>query len=352
MYNLKKLEPGKYNVWDDFVEHHRLGSIYHTSLWLNLVSRVFGHEPHYITLENEEGKIVAGLPLFIIRSKITANRLSTVPCAQSCNPLVSNKDEYVILINYVKDLLEKDGMIYYEMKTEKIKGNNILYAGKEFIQYCTFTLDLDRSLESIKNTLHKSSIQRSIKKSEKGEISLFVAKKLGEVEDFYKLYLTMRKEKGLLPLPFNYFKTMWDILSKGNYIDILYTKYLNEVISAVLLLKYKDKVTYEYGATLRDMMKLRPNQFLLWNGISLAKEQGYKKFDFGRSTIENKDLNSYKLRWGTKQVSLPYYYISEEERHSDVRDNNVLSKIMYYTVSLIPSSISQVLGKILYRHIV
>ncbi len=313
MNQVKKLTPSKYNLWDNFVESHKAGSIYHTSRWLNLISKVYGHEAHYITLEREDGKIIAGLPLFIIKSKITHSRISTVPCAHACNPLVSNQSEYLILMNYVQDLMREETIQYYELKTVIDNDYKIQYTGSAIEKYSTYILGIDRTLETIKNSFHKSCIQRGINKSLRSNISLCIAHSVNEVEYFYKLYFLMRKNRGLLPQPYIFFKTMWEIMIDDNHIDILYAKHNNTVISAILLLKYKDTVIYEYGASLPDMMKLRPSQFLLWSGVQRSKEQGYKKYDFGRAANDNKKLIEYKLRWGTNQIYLPYYYIPKIE---------------------------------------
>jgi hypothetical protein len=209
---------------------------------------------------------------------------------------------------------------------------------------------LKNPLETIKESFHKSSVQRAINKSLRSNLELSVARSLDDIKSFYQLYFQMRKDNGLLPQPYKFFKTMWELLSEKNQIDILFACHHKKIISTILLVKYKDTVVYEYGASIPEMMNLRPSQFLLWHGIKNSKEQGFKSFDFGRVTNDNENLIQFKIRWGTERVALPYYYYPKLVGVSHFRQNTFLKKIMYYTVKSTPESVCKYLGNSLYRN--
>src|SRR5262249_27254929 len=159
--------------------------------------------------------------------------------------------------------------------------------GREVQGYSSYVLHLDRDLQEIESSLHKDSIYRQIKKASARGLQLIVGDSLKDVKIFYALYLQLRKYYGLLPQPFTFFSHMWNILSQGNHINILHAAYQGKIISSLLLLKYKHTVIYEYGASRFDMMHLSPSPFLLWEAIKQAKRDGYKRFDFGRTSDDH-----------------------------------------------------------------
>jgi hypothetical protein len=350
MFQVKRLHPNKYKLWDEFVESHEFGTIYHTSLWLKLISFTYDFEGYHLVIENDNGEFIAGLPLFIVKSKIMENRLSTIPGAQACNPLVSNQEEYMAFMNYISEVLKKENITNYELKTSNSQDPKIQYEGTEVNAYSTYLLDLNNPLETIRKSFHKSSVQRAINKSLRSNLELTVARSLDDVKSFYQLYFQMRKDNGLLPQPYKFFKNMWELLSERNQIDILFANHHQKIISTILLVKYKDTVVYEYGASIPEMMNLRPSQFLLWHGIQKSKEQGYKSFDFGRVTNDNESLVQFKERWGTQKRELPYYYLPALNGGSPLRQSKMLKNIMYFTVKSAPKSLCEYLGKTFYRN--
>ena len=162
----------------------------------------------------------------------------------------------------------------------------------------------------------------------------------------------MRRAHGLLPQPYSFFLTMWEIMSEEDHIDILHARYDGKVISSLLLLKYKDTVTYEYGATICRMFHLRPSHFLLWEAIKRLRLQGYTKLDLGRTVNRNKGLADFKSRWGAKRQALRYYYIPDIDGFASTRHKSLTNEIMYRASRRLPSSLCHLTGALLYKHFV
>jgi len=349
---IRIIESDEMEMWDKFVFTHKLGSLYHTSLWRELIESVYGHQPLYLIIEDGKGDITAGLPLFLVHDKITGNRLSSVPGAHFCNPLVSTQEMYDRLINFVLDFKEKNNVKYLELKTSSAFPFDNRKFGKAMYGYSTYILNIDPSLETIHSSFHNSCVQRAIKKSYKSNIELAVAESVQEVQDFYQLYLKMRKDAGLLPQPYKFFSSMWKIMSPKQHIDILHAKHADSIISTILLLKYKNTVIYEYGASIPEMLSLRPSHFLLWESIKRSKLQGYKEFDFGRTADEDTGLSDFKRRWGTEKESLPYYYIPNVSGFASIRRWSLSRNIMHYSIKHMPDSCCSFMGKVLYKKLV
>lgn len=326
MTQIKILTDSKTEEWDQFVFDHSFGTIYHTSQWKMLINKAYGHSPIYLIIEDDDRRIRAGLPLFKVENKFIRNKLSTLPCAQSCNPLLSNILEYYLFEDFIRTYLEDKKNGFYELKTdEKFILLNPASASRTS-DYSTYLLDLCRPLDMILRSFHQSCVQRAIKRAYKSDIKIIYAKSLSDVKKFYHLYLKMRINYGLLPQPYKFFSQMWEIMSEKDYIEILLAEYRGRAVSSILILKYKDTVTYEYGATEPGMFYLKPSHLLLWEAIKKAKNQNYKIFDFGRTSNSNSGLAEFKMRWGTSANRLIYYYMPKAHGVTLLRRKSFIKK--------------------------
>jgi lipid II:glycine glycyltransferase (peptidoglycan interpeptide bridge formation enzyme) len=172
------------------------------------------------------------------------------------------------------------------------------------------------------------------------------------ISEFYKLYLGMRKRNGLLPQPLSFFENLWDEFSPRGEIEVFLARIKSRAVAGVLLLKYRDVVIYEYGATNPADLYARPNQLLLWRSIEKAHAEGYRWFDFGRTRLDNKGLLGFKDRWGTRRIPLVYYKIPDGTGIDSLREKRLVPWTMHLLIRNCPDLICRWLGKWLYRHTV
>ncbi len=336
--------------WDQFVLSHVHGTIYHTTLWRDLIVSTYGLKPYYLAIKNESGSIQAALPTFSVRNVLGNRRLCTLPLAQYCNPLINNNDQLTDLIDFVNDLLKKTGSFNFELKTD---GKVPIDPGKQANVYNGFNhyrLDLSDEIAAIKKRFHKSCVTRCINKSLRCGLELKKATSIEDVSTFYKLYLHMRKRLGLPPQPIEFFRLMWKIFAEKGYMDIFFAVHEGSPISTVLLLKFKGTVIYEYGASIRHMINLHPSHFLLWEAINQAKVENFEVFDFGRTSKDNKGLSKFKERWGTKQDELHYFYFPALKGFDKTKNVGFITSATQKISKFLPNRIFEVYGKIFYKH--
>lgn len=351
MKNIRPLKENELRKWDDFVAAHPLGTLYHTSSWQKVIKTAFSLKPFYLILEDDKQSIKAGMPLFEING-ITGKKLECIPNAQVCDPLVSNQADYDKLMQFILSYLQENHLKCAEIKLSSFFPEKNNGHSTSLDEYSTYLLDITRPLTEIEAGLHKSCIRRRIKKAEKNGIELVVGGSLNDMKIFYKLYVKMRKSIGLLPQPLNFFSALWQHLANDDNLEILHAKYQNEIISSLLLTKYRNTVVYEYGASASDAAQLSPSTFLLWEAIKRSISQGYEKFDFGRTSKDQQSLALFKKRWGTKQENLTYIYLPETNRGSSLSQNNFAKKLMYHTVKMAPERMCQWMGNYLYKYLI
>lgn len=335
--------------WDAFVESHKYGSIYHSSRWIRTLQQAYGYRSLYVTLKDVDGTIEAGLPVTIISTPFRRPRFSSLPLAQACNPLVDTDEQLLRLIGAIEGSGKAGKRKLLELKTTASFKPEI--PARVVRQFCTHILDIKRSDADIFSAFHKNCIQRKIKKAEGGTIKLWVGQSIKDLRIFYSLYLGMRKDIGLLPQPYRFFQALWDEFSPVNQCEVCHAVYEEKVVASVLLLKFKETVTYEYGASDDIPSPISPSIFLLWESIKRAKASGFRFFDFGRTDLNNSGLMEFKGRWGATKEDLLYYYFPENDPLKHLRYAKWSKGFMNIVIRNSPKLLCRILGRAIYKKI-
>ena len=69
------VDPMEDDRWDRFVMSHADGTIYHHSVWRELIQQTYGYVPYFLAIENTQKDILGILPLFHVKSWLTGDRL-------------------------------------------------------------------------------------------------------------------------------------------------------------------------------------------------------------------------------------------------------------------------------------
>jgi len=67
-------------AWDHFVSDHPDASVYHLSIWRHIVGKAFGKH-WYVVGVLQEGKVLGGIPLVHMKSRLFGNFLVSMPYA-------------------------------------------------------------------------------------------------------------------------------------------------------------------------------------------------------------------------------------------------------------------------------
>jgi hypothetical protein len=261
-------------------------------------------------------------------------------------------DELSELILFIKHYIKKNKISYCEIRTTDSFQFPIPEADRIVNDFFSYTINLNNDYDAIAKGFHKSCIIRPLKKAMMQKIDIIDGKDSKSLKAFYHNYELMRKEHGLLPQPFNFFQNLQNYLAPFNFIDCKHAIYNGSIISSVINLKYKDRYTYEYGATNKNFISLHPSHLLINYSIKNAIDLGFKIFDFGRTDSSNKGLENFKQRWGGKKECFNYYYFYSdsfllEDRESLIR--SLAPKIITHLPFRIYNSLGQYIYKTVFR---
>src|SRR5919205_761639 len=101
--------------WDPFVWGHTAGTLFHEWKWRDIISSVFGYEPHYLLAE-ESGHVVGVLPLFLVRSLVFGRSLVAIPWAVYGGAIAESAAAETMLIEKALSIAKELRAKYLELR--------------------------------------------------------------------------------------------------------------------------------------------------------------------------------------------------------------------------------------------
>jgi hypothetical protein len=300
--------------WNKFLSESYDATIYHTPEWKNFIEETFGFEPHYLSARDEHGDIVGFLPLFHVKKRLTGSRLCSLPFSHDCG-IIGDPRTYESLVFEAIGLMGRVKASHIEIR------NKVDTCGfKPRNSFSTYILRLSPSVKDVEKRVHER-VMRGVKKSLKSDISVYVANDEAHLKKFYEINCGSKKKLGVVCHPWKYIKNLFKCLD--GRVSLYVVESGGKMISGGIMEYYQDRVTYAYGATDDNYVKLDPSKAFLWNSIVDACGKGYRYYDFGRASYDNIGLIYFKQGWGTEEKRLYYSYYPEVRKSLVSNRNNI-----------------------------
>jgi len=345
------LKPEQMSQWDVFVEKHPLGLIYHLSAWKQVLEKSFSHiRGYFLAIEDDEsGEILGGIPIYLVKSWHTDNRLVSNHFATLCDPLISTPSDLELIWPALANLYEKIGAHYIELRARCFDSfeNDSMFAVCS--QYKHHYLVLDSDPQELMRRF-RSNCRNHIRKALKNQIVTKMAQNENDLLNFFRFYLKTRKRLGLPPIPYKFFQNLWEVFSNDRLTLVLATSE-GKNMGAHLILKFKGLAISEAIGDRIEFRKLGTNYSLYWQGIKLACREGYRTFSFGRTSVQNQGLLSFKRGWGTVEETLSDgFYPREISQEMERKESSWKYRAVKTIAEGAPNYFFPLFGKFVYRH--
>ena len=284
--------------WQKFVaQQGDKASIYHLPAILGAIQTVFGHSSK-ILIACDQGIIVGGLPLTLVRSRIFGQHAVSVPFFNYGGPLTAYSDVAEQLIEQSRTSLAADAVEQIEIRTT-IKGLPFPCSDKKVSMIRRLPAEdaeLDTELGAkVRAQVNKALVHKPTVRF--GGLEL--------LEDFYRVFAINMRDLGT-PV---YSKAWFKLLIQTQGLNsILVVCYVNaKPVSVGFLLGYQGILEIPWASTLKSANGLNMNMWMYRQILAHAIAEGYGYFDFGRST---QDASTYKFKkqWGALPVAHYWYY--------------------------------------------
>ncbi|MBN1479175.1 GNAT family N-acetyltransferase [candidate division KSB1 bacterium] len=348
------IDPSQDNMWDEFVAQHPNGWLCHLAGWKQLLEMSFSHIKGYyiVKYKKSNNSICAGLPIYFVKSLLTGKRLVSAPFATLFDPLYSSEGDKALLSDAVIQLRRQCKASFIEIRSFQSTG---FANDQRFSSSCFFRhhyLELNEEPELLKRRFHRTCVRQRINRSLDSHISLKLCENEKDVAEFYALYLITRIRTNLPPMPYRFFKLLWEIFYPAGNMSILLAQHEHQSVAGMILFKFKKRVSAEFAASDERYKDKSPNHFLFWHAINLAYKEGYSIFDFGRTSVHNQSLLDFKSHWGTLTLDLTNYMHNGQTK-CDVKSSEdklsykIAKKVNHY----IPRWAYPAFGEFCYRHL-
>jgi serine/alanine adding enzyme len=328
--------------WNAYVERNPAASIYHLSEWRELIHRTFGHKGYYFMARNGEQAVVGILPLIHMKSRLFGNFLVSMPYfnyggAIADHPAIeqrlmnaANEQASSLRASHVeyRDDIPRSGM---PVRTEKV--NMILLLPET----------PDALLQGFGSKL-RSQIRRA--RREKPTIHFGQDEYL---DDFYKVFSHNMRDLGTPVYSKNLFRNILQCFPERSRIVV--ARLAGKPVAGAFLIGYRNMLEIPWASTLRHVNHLSMNTYLYWKILQFATENGYRYFDFGRSSRESGTYR-FKQQWGAEPKQLYWHYwLGNGVKAPSINPGNPKYALMIKAWQRLPLPLSNLLGPPIVRNI-
>lgn len=344
MLSIHQEDPLASDNWGKLISNQPEASVFHGTAWAKALSQTYGFKPVYLTAFRDQ-KPVAALPLLEVDSWLTGKRGVSLPFTDECEMLSLSEAFIAPLVQEAIRLGRARGWQHLELRG----GKNPFNDAAPSIAFHGHKLKLSPATASLFDRF-ESSVRRALRKSEKSGVRIEFSRTLQAASEYYALHCQTRKEHGLPPQPFGFFRRLHEHLLAKNLGVVVTAKLQDRPVASAIFLHHGRTAIYKFGASLPAALDSRANNLVMWEAIQWLAAQGVEELRFGRTSARNEGLRRYKLGWGTEEYAINYYkYDLRKDTLVPMKDeaagwHNALFRAL-------PVPLARCAGEILYRHV-
>jgi lipid II:glycine glycyltransferase (peptidoglycan interpeptide bridge formation enzyme) len=300
-------------AWDQFVDDHPKGSIFHTSDMISVYRAAKGHTPLPLAALDANGQIVALLAA--VRVQTLPNPFGRISSRSImfAEPLCGDDpdgiDALECLISH-HDRLMTRRVLFTEVRPLFASGSEreaLERCGYQYLEYLNHLVDLTKSPETLWSDIHRSA-KRHIRTCEKRGFKVREVTGPDVVDQLYPL-LELSYENAGVPLAH---RSLFDAAArelKQRDMIRFFAAYDGETpIAMDAMLIYKDRIYFWYGGVVR-LPNVSASSILRWRELIWGQEHGFTICDSGGAGWPDKPygVRDFKVKFGGELVRLGRY---------------------------------------------
>lgn len=298
--NIRSFEAKDKTQWNRYVMGADASSCYHLIGWKDVIEKSLGNKTYYLLAEDSNNTIIGILPLVHLKSVLFGNYMVSIPYF-NYGGVCGDSDEICgQLFNKAVNIAQEQDTRHIEFRhTHHI--NNMF---KEKTSKVSMRLELPSESEQLLKSLPsklRSQIRRPTKEGMYSKIG-----KEEELDSFYTVFSINMRDLGTPVYSKEFFRDILTTFPDAASICTVYAKDGNPAASGFLI-GFKEMLEIPWASSLRRYNRQSPNMLLYWESLKFACENGYKQFDFGRST-PGEGTYKFKKQWGAKPLQLYWHY--------------------------------------------
>ena len=329
--------------WIDLVERSPGATVFHHPAWLELLRATYGYATTACAVAGEDGRLLAGLPVAEVSSRLTGRRLVALPFSDLCPPLVAAgapAGTAHALRRALNAFQARHG------PPLEVRGTGDVLAGAPHGErFHHHVLSLDGGVAAVERRFAKSQVLRGVRRAHREGLVAQIATDRCALEAFYRLHVATRRRLGVPTQPRRFVLRFEELFVRGLGFVLLVRRDERPVAAAVFL-TLGDTLLYKYGASDARFLGLRPNNLLFMEAIRWGCGHGMRRLDFGKTHWEHESLRAFKLAWGAEEHELRYRLLGGVPGRPSESAAGVLGTVIRRS----PPVVGRAIGEVLYRH--
>jgi len=329
--------------WDDYVNHHDQAGVYHLSAWKNVLASVFNSRCYYLAAVSEAGDVCGVLPLVHFKNRLFGNFMVSMPYFNHGGVLSSNSEAEEALLRHAIKLGGSLGASHMELREFSARENGWQYKDEKVLMLLELPDDPDLLSKSI-GAKRRSQIKRPEREG--------ASTKVGGgdlLDDFYAVFSRNMRDLGTPVYTKKIFENILEARPKDTFVVVIYLDDLP--VAAAFLVGYKQIIEIPWASSIREYNRLGINMKLYWEVLRYSILQGYKIFDFGRSTVDGPTYK-FKKQWGARPKQCFWnYWLAEGSELPQLNPQNPKYKIAIEGWKKLPLVVANSLGPHIVKHL-
>jgi hypothetical protein len=342
--SVHQMDPLEEAHWDAALAAFPGATFFHGSAWARVLHDTYGFHPAYFALGDGD-RIRALLPVMEVDSWLTGRRGVSLPFTDECEPLEARTGASRELFQAVLAGAKSRGWKYLECRGGRPLLGDVL-ASTSFFGH---RLDLHDNEDGLFARIDSSG-RRAVRKAGESGLTIEFSRNLDAVRDFYALLRKTRKRHGLPSQPFRFFQNIHRHVLAQDQGCVVLARQGGIPVAGAVFFHCGKTCLYKFGASDENFQHLRANNLVMWQAIKWHARQGFSILDFGRTSLGHEGLRRFKLGWGTQERRIDYVrYDCRTDAFVTARDE--ASGWHNRVFKMLPDTVSQVIGTVLYKHV-
>jgi FemAB-related protein (PEP-CTERM system-associated) len=326
-------------IWDSYILDHPEASVYHLYMFRKVIEQEYHHKSIYLLLKvNDEIRGV--LPLYQIRSPFTGNGIVSLPFCDYGGVLADTPEYENLLITEAVKLCKRLGLRFVELRQTKEISCELTDIRPGIICSKVRMAAQLKSTPDEQFNYFPAKLRSQIRKPSKEGCTI----KNGRTElldDFYKVFTRNMRDLGS---PVHSKKFLSRFVEESGEKAQVFVVYKDTIpIGGAIVAGIRDVLVNPWASFDKRYRPLAPNMLLYWGMLEWAINNGFKVFDFGRSTVDE-GTYKFKQQWGAQPQQLFWYYFSLDGADRSVDTDGTAKKLFLKCWQKLPVPASVMIG--------
>lgn len=329
--------------WDAYVECHPQATGYHLFAWRRVIERVFGHQTVYLAARDGQARIRGVLPMVFLSSRLFGRFLVSLPFVNYGGLLADDAQFQKALLEQAIEQAKRLGADHIELRHQD--AADLRWAKKQ--HKVSMRLELPADFDTLWKTF-PAKLRSQIRRAEKDGMTFRAG---GEelLESFYAVFSRNMRDLGTPVYSSAWFTEILREFPLNSRIGVVYRN--EQPVAAGFLYGFRQVLEIPWASSDRRYNRFAPNMLLYRSVLEYACREGFRVFDFGRSTPDGGTYR-FKEQWGARPVQLNWHYwLSNGGPLPDLSPSNARFRWAVSLWQRLPLMVSRCFGPAIVRYI-